>query len=253
MANRFSLEGKVAVVTGASKGIGEAVARGLAAAGAKVVVSSRKQTAVDQVAEAIRADGGEATAIACHVGDAEAREALVARTLEAYGGVDVLVNNAATNPVFGPSLNVDAAAFRKIMEVNLEAPFELAKGVHPSMSARGGGSIVNISSIGGIRPEPGLGIYSVSKAGLVSLTKVLAREWGPSGIRVNAVCPGLIKTRFSRALWENESITREFVSHLPLGRIGEPDDVAGTVVFLASGAAAYCTGGVYMVDGGHVV
>lgn len=253
MNERFSLEGKVALLTGASKGIGEAMARAFAAAGAKVVVSSRKQEAVDAVAASIREAGGEALAVATHVADPDGRRRLVEETTRTFGGVDVLVNNAAVNPVFGPSLNTDVAAFRKIMEVNLEAPFELAKLVQPSMAERGGGSIVNVSSIGGVSPEPGLGIYSVSKAALVSLTKVLAKEWGPAGIRVNVMCPGLIKTKFSAALWQNEEILQSFTEHLPLQRVGMPEDVAGLALFLASEASSYCTGGVFMVDGGHTI
>ena len=253
MDERFSLEGKVCVVTGASKGIGEAIARAFAENGGRVVVSSRKQEAVDAVAASIRESGGEALGVAAHVGDAAARDRLVDETVKAYGGVDVLVNNAAVNPVFGPSLNTDVAAFRKIMGVNLEAPFELAKRVQPLMAERGGGAIINVSSIGGVSPEPGLGIYSVSKAALLSLTKVLATEWGPAGIRVNAMCPGLIKTKFSSALWQSEEILAEYLSGLPLQRVGVPEDVAGLALFLASDASSYCTGGVFMVDGGHTI
>ena len=250
---RFDMSGKVAVVTGASKGIGEAIAVALAEAGARVVVSSRKQEAVEAVAARIREKGGEALAVACHVGDADAREALVQRTVEAFGGIDVLVNNAAANPVFGPALMVDERAYDKIMEINVKAPFLLSKRVHPIMSERGGGSILNIASIGGVSPEPGLGIYSVSKAALIALTKTLAREWGPAGIRVNAIAPGLIKTKFSKALWGNESLAEEVIGRLPLQRIGLPEDVAGMALLLASDAGSYCTGGVYLVDGGHTI
>ncbi len=250
---RFDLSGKVAVLTGASKGIGEAIARAFAEAGAKVVVSSRKQEAVEAVAARIREAGGEATAIACHVGDAAARAALVEGAVATYGGIDILVNNAAANPVFGPALQVDEGAYDKIMEINLKAPFLLSKLVHPIMSERGGGVILNISSIGGLSPEPGLGIYSVSKAALISLTKVLAREWGPAGIRVNAIAPGLIKTKFSKTLWSNEEIADEVIGRLPLQRIGVPEDVASMALLLASDAGSYCTGGVYLVDGGHTV
>ena len=170
----FDLTGKVAVVTGASKGIGVAIAHGLATFGAHVVVCSRKQEAVDQVARAIQTQGGEATGVAAHVGDAAARQNLIDRACRIYGGVDVLVNNAAVNPIFGPLLQADEAVFQKIMAVNVAAPLELARRTHPLMAARGGGSIINISSIGGIRPEPLLGIYSVSKAALNQLTKVMA-------------------------------------------------------------------------------
>lgn len=251
--DRMNLAGKVAIVTGASKGIGAAIARGMAEFGAQVIVSSRKQEAVDEVAASLRSDGFEAIGIAAHVGDATARQALVERTVETYGGVDILVNNAAINPVFGPVLQTDEAVFDKIIGVNLKAPFELSKMVFPILRDRGGGAIVNISSVGGLRPEPMLGVYSVSKGALLSLTKVLAAEWGPANIRVNAVCPGLVKTKFSRALWENEEILKHAVENLPLRRIAQPDEIAPLAVLLASDAAGFCTGGVYTIDGGHDV
>jgi len=250
---RFDLSDKVAIVTGGSKGIGAAIARGLAEFGAKVVVSSRKQEAIDQVVGALKSDGLEATAVACHVGDDQQVQNLVDQTVAAYGGVDILVNNAATNPVFGPAVMTDGGAFDKIIGINLKAPFELAKKVFPILQERGGGSIINISSIGGLHPEPMLGIYSVSKAALISLTKVLASEWGPAKIRVNAICPGLVKTKFSRALWENEEILKRFTDELPLRRIANPAEIAPLAVFLASEAASYCTGSAYTVDGGHTI
>lgn len=252
VAARFRLDGRVAVVTGASKGIGEAIARALAEAGARVVVSSRKQEAVDKVAHAIGAAGGEAIALAANVGRPGEAEALAARAIAHWGGIDVVVNNAAANPVFGPVLDTDDAVFDKILAVNVKGPLALCRAAHASMRARGAGSVVNVSSIGGISPEPGLGLYSVSKAALVSLTQVLAQEWGPDGIRANVVCPGLIKTRFSQALWGDERLLAHTLAQQPLKRIGVPDDVAGLALFLASDAAAYCTGGVYMVDGGYL-
>ncbi|MCU0449897.1 MAG: glucose 1-dehydrogenase [Bernardetiaceae bacterium] len=253
LKEKFDLTGKVAIVTGASKGIGQAMAQIFAEAGAKVVVSSRKQSAVDEVANELQAAGYQATGVACHVGEATQRQALVQRTVELYGGVDVLVNNAATNPVYGPVLATDDSAFDKIMDVNVKAAFDLGKLVYPHMQARGGGSIINISSIGGLMPEPGLGIYSVSKAALVMLTKVMAKEWGAAGIRANVICPGLIQTKFSQALWENEDLLTRSVRKLPLPRIGQPDDLAGIALFLASSAAAYTTGAVFSVDGGYII
>jgi len=248
--NRFNLEGKVAIVTGSSKGIGEAIARGLAEFGAKVVVSSRKQEAVDAVAESFRTDGLEAQGIACHVGEEEQLKALVEGTVAKYGGVDILVNNAATNPFFGPLTKVDGTTFDKIMQTNVKSCHLLGNLVHPIMKSRGGGSIINIASVGGIKAPERIAIYGVSKAALIMLTQTQAKEWGPAGIRVNAMCPGLIKTKLSAALWQNEKMLNAVERSFPSGRIGEPDEMAGMAVFLASGASTYCTGGVYTADGG---
>ena len=253
LQSMFRLDGKTALVSGASKGIGEAMARGLAEFGAKVVVSSRKQEAVDAVAEELRANGLEATAIAANMGSIDDIQSLLDKTVEIYGGLDIIVNNAAANPVFGPVQNTDERAFDKIIDVNLKGPFELCKRAHPIMQRRGGGSIINISSIGGLKPESGIGIYSVSKAAIISLTQAMAQDWGADGIRVNAICPGLIKTKFSEALWQDQQIHDQFVNRIPLGRIGEPGDIAGLAVYLASDASAYCSGGFYMVDGGYSV
>jgi dehydrogenase/reductase SDR family member 4 len=249
----FDLTGKVAIVTGASKGIGEAIARGLAAFGACVVLSSRKLESVETVAFSICEQGGEAVAVAAHMGDRTAIHGLMDRTCETFGGVDIIVNNAATNPVYGPLLQTDDNVFEKIMAVNVQGPLELAKLAHPHMKRRGGGSVINISSVGGLRPEPQLGIYSVSKAALVSLTKVMAQEWGRDHIRANAICPGLVRTKFSAALWQNEQVCKDFVRTLPLGRIAEPEEMVGLALFLASPASSYCTGGVYLADGGHTL
>jgi NAD(P)-dependent dehydrogenase (short-subunit alcohol dehydrogenase family) len=253
IADRFRLDGNVAVVTGASKGIGEAIARGLGEFGATVVVSSRKQDAVEAVAEQFRADGLDAHGLACHMGDVEDIEAFVEQVVDTHGGIDVVVNNAAANPVFGPIEGTDGGAFDKIMDVNLRGPFELSKRALESMRKRGGGSIINISSIGGLNPEPGLGMYSVSKAALVNLTKAMAKEWGGDGVRANAICPGFIQTKFSRVLWQNEAMMEMLNTRLPLGRIGQPEEMAGLAVFLASDAASYCTGGVYLADGGYML
>jgi NAD(P)-dependent dehydrogenase (short-subunit alcohol dehydrogenase family) len=249
---RFDLTGKVALLTGASKGIGEAMARGMAEFGATVVLSSRKQEAVEAVAQAFREDGLEAIAIAANTGQPEDIEALISQTVARCGGIDILVNNAAANPVFGPIQNTDTRAFDKIIDVNLRGPFELCKQVYPIMRTRGGGSIINISSIGGVTPEAGIGIYSVSKAAILSMTQAMAQDWGADNIRVNAICPGLIRTRFSEALWGDDEILARFLQQTPLARAGEADDVAGLACFLASDAAAYCSGGAYTVDGGYL-
>ena len=233
----FRLDGKVALVTGASKGIGAAMARGLAEYGASLVLCSRKHDAVEAVADELRGAGLEAIACAANVGNP--------------ADIEALVDTAVANPVFGSIENTDERAFDKIVEVNLKGPFELAKRVQPIMRERGGGSIINISSIGGIRPEANIGIYSVSKAAIISMSKAMAQDWGEDNIRVNAVCPGLVKTRFSEALWQDDATLERFVKHIPLGRIGEADDLAGLAVFLASDASAYCSGGVFTVDGGY--
>jgi dehydrogenase/reductase SDR family protein 4 len=250
---QFDLSGKVAIVTGASKGIGESIARGLAEFGASVVVSSRKQESVDAVAAAFRADGLEATGVACHVGDPHQLTQLVEATVAQYGGVDILVNNAATNPTFGPLAEADPGVFDKIMNVNVKAPMILANLCKPIMEQRGGGSVINIASVEGMKPSPGLGMYSVSKSALIMLTQSQAKEWGVDNIRANAICPGLIQTKFSAALWQNEAILKQVEAHLPAGRMAQPDEMAGLALFLASPASAYCTGGVFTADGGHMI
>lgn len=243
----------MAVITGASKGIGESIARGLAEFGAKVVISSRKQEAVDAVAGSFQKDGLSACGIACHMGDAEQINILVEKTVKLYGGIDILVNNAAINPLYGPISDSDENVFDKIMDINVKGPFLLANRLYPIMKERGGGSIINISSVEGLKPSFGLGIYSISKAALIMLSQNQAKEWGKDGIRSNVICPGLIKTKFSAALWQNERILQQIEKHLPLGRMASPDEMAGLAVFLASNASAYCTGSVFTSDGGHMI
>ena len=253
MNNSFSLEGKVALITGASKGIGEAIARNYANMGAKVIINSRKQAAVDEVANAINTGGGTAIGVAGQVGNLDDCQHIFDATMSAFGRIDIVVNNAATNPVFGPIENTEGSVFDKIMAVNVKAPFELAKMCLPIMEKNGGGSIINVSSIGGLKAEQMLGIYSVSKAALISLTKVLAAEWGKYNIRANVICPGLIQTKFSQALWTNDMILKHMMSQVPLGRIGQPEEIVGLALFLASEASSYCTGGVFVADGGYLV
>lgn len=249
----FDLTGKVAVVTGSSKGIGLSIARLLGRHGASVVVSSRKADAVEAVAATLRSEGIEATGIAAHMGDLAQVGALAEACIERYGGIDVVVNNAAVNPVFGPMKDADLKAFDKIMEVNVKGPIELARLAHPSMKARGGGSVVNVSSIEGLTPGEGLGYYSISKAALLAATKVMAREWGRDGIRANAICPGLVDTKFSEALTSNERILKHVLSKQALPWVAGPDHIAGLALFLASPASAFCTGGVYTADGGYTI
>jgi NAD(P)-dependent dehydrogenase (short-subunit alcohol dehydrogenase family) len=250
---KFDLSGKIAIVTGASKGIGRAIAEGLAECGAHVVVSSRKREAVEAVAAAIRERGGQASAVAAHAGQPAQLGDLVSSVVTGLGGIDILVNNAATNPTFGAVADQSLEIFDKILEVNLKGPFELSRLVFPIMRERGGGSILNISSDGALRPEPMLGLYSVSKAALVSLTQVLAKEWGAAQVRVNAICPGLVQTKFSEALWNNEAMLKGFLKRVPLGRMAQPDEIVPLAAFLASSAGSYCTGGVYTVDGGMTI
>jgi NAD(P)-dependent dehydrogenase (short-subunit alcohol dehydrogenase family) len=251
--DRFSLASKRALVTGASRGIGRAIALAFAAAGARVALASRKQEALDQVAQEIAAQGGVALPVACHVGRREDIGRLVDRLVECWGGVDVLVNNAGTNPAMGTLTQLDEGVWDKIFEVNLKAPFLLCQRVAPLMVAAGGGSIINMSSVGGIDPFPLLGAYGISKAGLNCLTKVLARELGPAKVRVNGIAPGLIETKFSAALFQSPAIYQGSIGRTPLGRHGVPDDLVGTAVFLASDASAYITGQTIVVDGGAVM
>ena len=253
VADRFSLEGKIALVTGGTRGIGKAIALAYARAGARVVTVSRKRESVDAAVAELRAVGPGAAGIACNVSKDDEALLMVAEAAAAFGGLDILVNNAAVNPVFGPVEDTTTGAFDKIVAVNVRAPFEIAKAARTHFLARGGGAIVNISSIGGVSPEPGLGIYSVSKAALISLTQVLAREWGKDSIRANAICPGLIKTDFSSALWQNENILKHTMRGQAIARLGVPEDIASLALFLASDAGAFCTGGVYMADGGYTV
>jgi dehydrogenase/reductase SDR family member 4 len=244
---------KVVVITGASRGIGQQIAVGFAAEGAKVVLVSRKIAALEEVTKQIADAGGHAFPLACHIGDMAQIAAAVAAVKEKYGRIDVLVNNAATNPVFGPVMFTEEDAFQKIFDVNVKGPFFLSKGVMAAFQEQGGGVIVNVASTAGLSPMPGLGIYSASKSALIGLGKVMAYEWGPFGIRVNTVCPGLIKTKFSKALWDSEEILAKVIDTQKIKRLGEPRDVVGTVLFLASDDSAFMTGQVVVVDGGALM
>ena len=246
----FNLEGKVAIVTGASKGIGEAMARGMAEFGAKVVVSSRKQAAVDAVAESFRADGLEAIGIECHVGRQDQLEVLVNKTIEHYGRIDILINNAGTNPYFGPIANVTPEAYQKTMDINLNAAMYLSNLVYPHMKKQGGGSVIHISSIEGKHATAMMSPYNISKAGLIMLANNQAIEWGPDNIRVNTICPGLVKTKLSAALTENEQMSKTILRNTPLKRMAMPDEMAGLAVFLASDASSFMTGSTLVNDGG---
>ncbi len=248
----FNLSGRVALITGASRGIGRAIAEAYAAAGAKVVLASRKQEGLDQVAETIRAKGGEALPIAAHTGDPAAVVALVVQTVRACGGIDILVNNAATNPHFGPLLSADEAQWDKILEVNLKGYFHTIKACVPHLIERGGGKIINMASVAGIQPQPGMGVYSVSKAGVIMLTRALAVELAAQNIQVNAIAPGFIQTRFSSAIWGNPALNEWVIGMIPQGRLGRPEDLIGVALYLASDASAFTTGAVFTIDGGQM-
>ena len=246
----FDLSGRVALVTGASRGIGSAIAETLAEHGANVVLSSRKQADLDAEAERINARYAEkATPIAAHAGRQEDLERLVHDVMSRFSRIDILVNNAGTNPYFGPVLGAELSAWDKTFEVNLRGYFILTKLVYEAWMEAHGGAIVNISSIGGLRPGIGLGVYNITKAGVIMLTRQLAREIGGK-VRVNAVAPGLVKTRFAEALWGNQEILDRVLAQNPMGRIGVPDEIAAAVLFLASDAASYVNGEVLVVDGG---
>jgi len=250
MSSLFDLTGKVAVVTGSSKGIGRAIAARLAEHGARVVVSSRKEDACETVAAGIRARGGQAMVIPCHIARKEELQALVDRTTAAWGGIDILVCNAAVNPYLGPAAGASDEVYERIMGANVRSNFWLCNMVLPQMAARGGGSVIIISSIGGLRGSAQLGLYAISKAADMQLARNIAVEWGPKNVRANAIAPGLVRTDFARALWEDPVLYRKRTKDTPLQRIGEPDEIAGAAVFLASKAGSFMTGQTLVIDGG---
>jgi NAD(P)-dependent dehydrogenase (short-subunit alcohol dehydrogenase family) len=247
----FSLAGKVAIVTGGSRGIGRSIAVALAEAGADVCVAARKVEALEESVAAVRATGRKGLAVPTNVRDMDALQNLVNETKSQLGRIDILVNNAATNPVFGPIANIDERAWDTTMNTNVKSAFFLSKMVREAIKEHGeGGSIINVSSTGGFRASGGLGTYSVSKAAIIMLTQVCAKEWGVDGIRVNCIAPGLIKTEFSRALWDNEAVLKNSLTQSPLRRIGDPDEMAGACVYFASQASSFTTGQTLVLDGG---
>jgi NAD(P)-dependent dehydrogenase (short-subunit alcohol dehydrogenase family) len=249
----FDLSGKVAVVTGSSRGIGRAIAERMAEHGAKVVVTSRKVDACEEVVKSIQAKGGEAFAHACNIGRKEELQSLVDATIKKWGGIDILVCNAAVNPYFGPSLNMPDEAYDKIMNSNVRSSFWLCNMVLPQMAERGGGSIIIISSIAGLSGTPLIGVYGISKAADMALARNICVEWGPKNIRANCIAPGLVRTDFAKALWENPQIHEQTVKAYPLRRIGEPDEIAGAAVFLAGPSGSFMTGQTIVIDGGGMV
>ena len=249
----FDLTGQVALITGSSRGIGKAIAEEMSAAGAKVVISSRKQDACDAVRDRINASGGEAISVTCNIGNKQEVESLVNATMQRFGRIDILVCNAAVNPYYGSLAKLGDDAWDKIMTSNVKSSWWLSNLVAPHMIERGSGNIILISSIGAFRSTLVLGAYGISKAAESQLARNLAAELGPSGIRVNAIAPGLVKTDFAKALWSNPQLLNAVEARAPLRRIGQPKDIAGVAVFLASKAAAFITGQLIVADGGSTL
>jgi len=246
----FNLDGKVALVTGGSRGIGESIAREFANRGAMVIISSRKQDACEAVAASITHMGGKALAMPCHAGKLDEIDALMARISDVCGRLDVLVNNAATNPYFGPVIQASESAYDKTFEVNSKGFFFMAQGAARLMVDQGAGSIINVSSIEGINPSPMMGIYSMTKASVIMLTKVLAKELGSSNIRCNCICPGLTETKFASVLINTPEIYDHYIARAPLARHAQPEEIVGAAVYFASDASSYTTGAILPVDGG---
>ena len=248
----FDLTGKVALITGGTRGIGLAIAEAYAVAGARVVVASRKQTAVDEAAEIVRRHGGEVLGIAAHTGEPQAATALVTQTVEQFGGLDILVNNAATNPHFGPFLSAEDSHWDKILDVNVKGYFRMAQAVVPAMRARGGGKIINVASVAGLEPQPMMGVYCVSKAAVLMMTEVLAAEVAADNIQVNAIAPGFVKTKFSQVLWSTDAIHDQLIHAVPQRRMAAPEEMTGIALYLASAASSYTTGATFVIDGGQL-
>jgi NAD(P)-dependent dehydrogenase (short-subunit alcohol dehydrogenase family) len=253
MSNRFDLTGKNAIVTGATRGIGLAMVRGFAEAGANVTLCGRKQETVDAALAELGPVKDKVQGVVAHVGKNEDLETLLAAAEKKFGTVNVLVNNAGTNPYFGPILESEDRAWDKTMEVNLKGPYILSRMVAQKMVQTGGGSILNIASVAGLQAAVYQGIYSVSKAGLIMLTKCMARELGRQKVRVNCICPGVIRTHLAEALWKDEGRLKEFVKNKSLGRIGETEEIVGAAIYFASDASSFTTGAALVIDGGMVI
>lgn len=254
MSTLFDLTGKVALVTGASRGIGEAIAHAYAEAGANVVLASRKQEGLDPVAAAINAkSGGRAIAVAAHTGSGEAIQAVVDAATAEFGGIDICVNNAATNPHFGPMMTAEDSHWQKIMDVNVMGYFRVVKACMPSMIERGGGKVINLASIAGTEPQPMMGVYCVSKAAVLMMTQQMAAELAQHNIQVNAIAPGFIKTAFSSAIWQNEAVNKQVTAQIPQHRIADPKELTGMALYLASEASSFTTGATMLIDGGQKI
>ncbi|MBD8489395.1 SDR family oxidoreductase [Echinicola sp. CAU 1574] len=251
LSTLFSLNNKIAIITGASRGIGFSIAKFFAAAGAKVIMASRDQEDLNKATKALSNKGYDVYGMTCNVGHPDELQSLVDKTIELYGQIDILVNNAGTSPYMGPIHETPSDVFDKVMNINVKAPFELSKLCLPHLRKSSSPTIINISSIGAISPEPQLGIYSVSKSALHTLTKACAKDWGQQKIRVNAICPGVIKTKFSEPLWGNDQIMEAIMKRLSIKRLGETDEIGALALFLASPAASYITGAIFTSDGGY--
>jgi len=249
----FNLDGKIALVTGASRGIGESIAKLLAQQGAHVIVSSRKLEGCQAVVDQIKEQGGSAEAVPCHIGDMEQIASLFSLIKDKFGKLDILINNAATNPFFGHVLDTDLMAFKKTVDVNIQGYFFMCVEGGKLMKANGGGAIVNVASVNGVIPGSLQGIYSITKAAVISMTKTFAKECAQLGIRVNAILPGATDTKFAATLVKNPAILEKALEHIPMNRVAEPDEMAGTVLYLVSDASTYTTGACINVDGGYLL
>lgn len=253
MSDLFSIKNKVAIITGSSRGIGLAIAKRYAEAGAKVVISSRKQDSLDAVAQELKSKNLDVLPIAAHNGKKDSLKTLVQQTIDTFGKIDILVNNAATNPHFGTILDAEDSLWQKTIEVNLMGNVWLCQEVVNHMRASGGGKIINIASVNGLRPGTFQGIYSITKAAVISLTQTLAMELASDNIQVNAIAPGLIKTKFAQAIWSNDDLMDTIVNRTPVGRVGEPDEITGMALYLGSAASSFATGQTFVVDGGLTI
>lgn len=253
MSSLFDLKGRTALITGSSRGIGRAIAERMAEAGARVVVSSRKLDACEEVVAAIKKAGGEATAVACNISNKLELQALVDRSREVFGKIDILVCNAAVNPHFGPTQDIPDSAFQKVVDCNIRSNHWLCQMVIPEMAERGDGSVLIVSSVGGLKGSASLGTYGLSKAADMALTRNLAVEWGPRNVRVNCLAPAIVRTDFARALWEDPKTYEAATQRYPLRRIGEPDEIAGAAIFLAARAGSFVTGHTLVIDGGATI
>ena len=253
MSSSFDLSGKVALITGGSRGIGFAMAEKFLEHGANLIIASRTQKDLDEAAESLSKNGGNVLAVSVHTGDEKSIQSMVDQSIEKFGGIDIVVNNAATNPHYGPLFTSDDTQWDKIWDVNVKGYYKVAKACVPSMTERGGGKIINITSIAGKHALPGMGIYCISKSAVIMLTKVLGQELAKSNIQANAIAPGFIKTKFSSALWMDEKANESVLKGIPQRRMAEPEEISGIALYLASDASSFATGEVFTIDGGQTI